>query len=90
MKIRRALRYIFFALAGLFAAAWAFGYLYISGLACAFSGPNVRSCTMPKPWNLRGDDLLLMVLIPGSVLLALLAAGWLVGRKPRQPQNSDS
>lgn len=84
MRLRRILRVVFFILAALFAAAWGYGYLYISGMACAFRGPGNQSCAIPAPWELHGDDFQLMVLIPLSVLLALLLAGWIVGRKSRR------
>lgn len=80
MKARRALRIVLFTLAGLFAAAWAYGYVYIAGLACAFGNVNAQSCEMPMPWELRGDDLQVMLLLPGAFFLALLLAGWFIGR----------
>lgn len=49
---------------------WAYGYLYVSGLACAF-GSLSGTCAVPTPWSLRGEDLMLMVVLPALVPLAL-------------------
>ncbi|UYV39308.1 methionine synthase [Rhodobacteraceae bacterium D3-12] len=83
MKARRFLRVFLFVLAALFAAAWVMGYLYVSGMACAYRPPTNNSCNTPMPWELQGHDFEYMVLTPLAILLALLFAGWLVGRKPR-------
>lgn len=73
------LRRLFYILGSLALIAWAAGYIWISGLACAFS--QSQSCDIPAPWSLRGEDLIMMVLIPGGITGALLLIGWALGRK---------
>lgn len=82
---RRAVRALLTVLVGRWLVGWIVGYVWISGMACAFSGPGAGSCTIPLPWQLRGEDMWLMVIAPALVLLMLGALIRLV-----RPQNSDS
>lgn len=54
----------------LFAGLWAYGYIYISAMACAFSTNG--SCSVQAPWTLSGEDLQFMLLIPGAIFVVLL------------------
>ena len=54
-----------------FAGMWAYGYIYISAMACAWSLSG--NCGAPAPWTLTGEDLQFMLLIPGAIFVALLA-----------------
>lgn len=62
-----------------FGGLWALGYLYVSGMACAFS--NSANCSLKMPWQLSGEDLQYMVLMPGAVFLGLLIVTVLLWRK---------
>ncbi|MGX0976433.1 hypothetical protein ACSSVY_002149 [Roseovarius sp. MBR-51] len=66
--------------------AWGIGYVWISGLACAF-GSLSGTCSIPMPWSLRGEDLMILVLMPGAVVAALIGLAYLSGRRA---QNSDN
>lgn len=57
---------------------WAAGYAYVHRLACAFSTPG--GCALKRPWDQRGMDLALLVVIPGAVVLALWLAAWALRR----------
>lgn len=52
---------------------WAFGYLQIMGLACAFASPTGASCRVKMPWELGQEDTLFLVILPG--VLTALAVG---------------
>lgn len=80
------LRLIFLIAALLALLAWALGYIWISGLACAFGSPS-GGCSIPMPWALRGEDLMILVLMPGAVVAVLLGLAYLSGRRA---QNSDN
>ena len=75
----RTIRAICFGLAALALIVWIGGYLYVSGLACGFG--NASSCGIRMPWQMRGEDLLFLVLLPGSVVLALLLVAGLAHRQ---------
>lgn len=80
------LRVIFLAAALLTTLAWGIGYVWISGLACAFGSPS-GNCSIPLPWSLRGEDLTLLVLMPGGVVASLLALSWLSGRRSQKSES---
>lgn len=80
------LRLIFLAAALLTTLAWGMGYVWISGLACAFGSPG-GNCSIPLPWSLRGEDLRLLVLMPGAVVAGLLALAWLSGRRAQKSES---
>ena len=74
----RVLQVILWGLVVMGLLAWYVFYVWIVGMACAFS--TVRgNCTTAWPWELRGEDLWLMVLIPGSLLTGLAGAALLLG-----------
>ena len=73
----RVLQVILWGLVVMGLLAWYVFYVWIVGMACAFS--TVRgNCTTAWPWELRGEDLWLMVLIPGGLVTGLAGAAWLV------------
>jgi hypothetical protein len=80
------LRLIFLAAALLSTLAWGIGYVWISGLACAFGSPG-GNCSIPLPWSLRGEDLTLLVLMPGAVVAGLLALAWLSRRRAQKSES---
>ncbi|WP_343564419.1 hypothetical protein [Kiloniella sp. b19] len=60
--------------------AWIAGYLWITGLACAFK-TSQSDCDIPLPWQLRNqEDFMLLVLIPGCIVAGLFLVAWKVGR----------
>jgi hypothetical protein len=80
------LRLIFLAAALLTTLAWGVGYVWISGLACAFGSPG-GNCSIPLPWSLSGEDLTLLVFMPGAVVASLLALAWLSGRRAQKSES---
>lgn len=75
----RAIRMIFPGLAALACLVWIGGYLYVSGLACAVG--NAIPCPTRMPWQLRGEDLVIMALIPGALVLALIGIASLAHKR---------
>ena len=71
---------LWIALAVLAALGWVAFYLYITGLACAFGSPG-GDCVLPMPWQLRGEDLQFLVLVPGGVVALLALMAWRAGRR---------
>ena len=71
---------LWIALAVLAALAWGAFYLYITSLACAFGSPG-GDCALPIPWQLRGEDLQFLVLVPGGVVALLALIAWRAGRR---------
>jgi len=69
-RLQRVMAIVMSVLTVGFVGLWAFGYLYISAMACAFS--NSGNCNIKMPWQLSGEDLQFLVLIPGAVFLVLL------------------
>lgn len=80
------LRLIFFVAAFLALLAWVLGYLWISGLACAFGSPS-GNCSVPMPWTLHGEDLMILVLLPGALVAGLFALACLSGRRGQKSDN---
>ena len=73
----------FYILGTIALVLWGIGYLWISGLACAFGSLN-GDCRTKPPWELQGEDLMLMVMIPGLITVILFGLGWLAGvSKPK-------
>jgi hypothetical protein len=69
-RLQRVMAVIMSVLTVGFVGLWAYGYFYISAMACAFS--NSGNCSVKMPWQLSGEDLQFLVLIPGAVFLGLL------------------
>lgn len=69
---------IFLTIAGAF--AWVAFYIWITALACGFGNTNPVRCTTPAPWDLRGEDLRVLVILPGLIMATLVAAVALIGR----------
>jgi len=80
----RVLSIILWIAAACAVVAWALGYVWISAMACGFATTQARSCPLPLPWHLVGEDLLLMVLLPGGLVLALMGLAILTGRAGRR------
>ena len=74
------MRLIWSGLAVLVALGWAVMYFYLNALACAF-GSAGGDCSIPLPWQMRGEDLQFLVLVPGGVLALLLLMAWRAGRR---------
>lgn len=66
-----------------FGGLWALGYIYITAMACAYGSATGR-CS-GQLWNLRGDDLYYMILIPGAIFLVLLVVTILLWRLRSEP-----
>ena len=68
------MRRFFQILTVLAAIGWGVFYLYIQELACAFGSPG-GDCRIQPPWELRGEDVMIMLVMPGMLVgfLALLA-----------------
>jgi hypothetical protein len=64
---------------------WAFAYMYIHGLACAYGNPNSTTCRIDLPWQLGGEDLLFLIVYPGIVFLILIGLAILAGRAANRP-----
>lgn len=75
----RALSILFYFLGFLSLVAWAFGYVYISSLACAFGNPN-GTCRVKMPWELGGEDFIALVLIPGALVALTFLIAFVTGR----------
>lgn len=71
---------LFLVLAALTGGAWIAGYIWISGLACAYSGTG--ACRIRAPWTLAGEDLVIMVLVPGMMCAVLTLLGLVL--RPRR------
>ena len=70
----------FLVLAALTGIAWVAGYIWISEMACAYSGPG--ACRIRPPWTLAGEDLVIMVLVPGMMCAVLTLLGLVL--RPRR------
>lgn len=62
-------------------AAWVISYIWISSMACAFSGPSNPRCNTPAPWELGSEDLQMMVIQPAVLIAAIFGLAWWLGRK---------
>ena len=77
----RALRLILLLLALAATGLWVIGYLYINALGCAFvTNAPAGGCRIDMPWQQRGEDLVLFVLVPGAVVLGIWVLVYLLWR----------
>ena len=77
---------VFCVLGCLAAAGWIAFYLYVNSLACAFSGPSgSQNCGVTPPWQLQGEDLVFLVLIPGGLVALLFLVARLTRHSPPTP-----
>jgi hypothetical protein len=77
---------LLYTLAGLATVIWGWGYYWVSGMACSFV--TTGGCRVPMPWSLRGEDLQVLVLIPGGVVAVLLMAAVLTGRRAARSRST--
>ncbi|MEL6957569.1 MAG: methionine synthase [Pseudomonadota bacterium] len=80
----RILSVLFWILTVIVAGLWVVGYIYLVAMACAFGSPNASSCRTPAPWELTGEDLQIMVLIPFSILAVCVVIAIWTGRAARR------
>lgn len=73
------LRILTSALALLALGAWIYVYIWISAMACAFGSPN-GNCGLPMPWQLDGESLVYMVILPGVGTAFLFGLAWALWR----------
>lgn len=74
------MRRLFQILTVLAALGWGVFYFYIQGLACAFGSPSGH-CRIKAPWELRGEDVMIMLVMPGMLVGFLALVAWMA--KPR-------
>ena len=74
------MRRFFQILTVLAAIGWGVFYLYIQELACAFGSPG-GDCRIQPPWELRGEDVMIMLVMPGMLVGFLALLAWMA--KPR-------
>lgn len=77
----RAFRICLLVLGYVALAAWVFGFVWISSMACAFSGPSNPRCNIPAPWDLGSEDLQMMVIQPAVLIAIIFGLFWWLGRK---------
>ena len=76
------MRLVLFVLAAAITGLWIYAYIYFGMMGCAYvTGNSVGDCGPDMPWQLRGEDLWIFVLIPGAIVLALWALAFRAGRK---------
>jgi len=80
MRILRIIL-IILGIAGLI--AWGVFYVWVIGMACAFGSVNTTNCRFYMPWELQGDDLMFLVVMPGGLVAAIFVLAWLI--KPGKP-----
>ncbi len=73
-----------------FAALWAYAYAYVGAMACGFSANDGRNCTIKMPWQHSGEDLTLLVLVPGAIFAVLVIVAVIVGRVASRRGQSQS
>ena len=76
----RVLRVILFVVAIIVTGLWIAAYIYVGALGCAFV-TNSSGCRIEMPWELRGEDLVIFVLIPCAIVAALWALAFFTGRR---------
>ena len=79
----RVLSWLLFLLALIIGGCAILLYLYAAGMACAYSTSG-GECGIKWPWQLGREDIIVMILIPGS-LVALLVWGGLALRRMSRP-----
>lgn len=70
----------FYILAVIAACVWGIGYLWMTAMACAFTTSG--DCSIKLPWQMRGEDLIILVIAPAMIVGALLLLGYL--SRPRK------
>lgn len=75
------MRIFLFLLALACTGLWIAAYVYLHALGCAYvtsSAPG--ACGIDMPWELRGEDLVILVLIPGAIVGGLWLLFFRAGR----------
>ncbi|KAB7615653.1 methionine synthase [Amylibacter sp. SFDW26] len=85
MKI---LSIIFFILAAIVLGLWAFFYIYVMGMACAFGSVNSTNCSVKYPWMLSGEDFNLLVTTPAIIFGLTLVLAILFRREAKKGNDS--
>jgi len=68
--------------------AWGAFYWWIHEMACAFSTSG--GCRIHWPWQLNGEDFVILVLAPGALVVALFGlAAWLGRRAAKAPDEGE-
>ncbi|MEM0988379.1 MAG: methionine synthase [Pseudomonadota bacterium] len=67
------MRLFLLLLALLCTALWVVAYVYLSLLACAFVINPSNSCGVDMPWVHRGEDLAILVIVPGAIVALIWA-----------------
>jgi hypothetical protein len=78
----RLLSHLLFAAAILVGCCAVLIYGFLTSMACGYA-PNSSGCR-GLPWELNSDDRFWLVVLPGGVVVTLLALGWLARGKARQ------
>ena len=80
------MRIFLFLLAAAATGLWAWGYVYLHFMACAFMTTlPPGGCPIDWPWEHRAEDLIYLVLIPGIVVAGLWALFLRAVRRGRNP-----
>lgn len=74
----RGLSYLFWALSILAGIGWVGLYVWIHGMASAFVASG--AVRIAPPWALRGEDAIVLLLAPATLVGALVLAAVLAGR----------
>ncbi|SFR42005.1 hypothetical protein [Litoreibacter janthinus] len=78
-RFQRVMAIVLTVLTVCFAGLWAYLFAYVTAMSCAFSTSG--NCSAPTPWEMRGEDLQIFVLIPGAIFIVLLVITVLLWRK---------
>ena len=74
------MKIFFYALAAIAACLWGIGYLWATAMACAYT--NSSDCSIRLPWQMQGEDLIILVIAPATIVGSLLLLGIL--SRPRK------
>lgn len=75
----RLLPRLLYAIAFLVAAGAVVFFIWVQGMACGYSHPQ-GNCPLRMPWELQGEDLEVLVLLPLAMVAVPLLLGWLAAR----------
>ena len=75
------MKVFFYALAAIAVVLWGIGYLWVSAMACAYA--NASDCSIKMPWDMRGEDLMMLVIVPAMIVGSLLLLGYMAGPRKK-------